>query len=139
MIQLVKDAGLSGTIEIDSAGTEAWHTGKGADPRSQETANKRGVHLPSRARQFKSGDFDKFHYVVAMDASNLQNLQALAPHHKPAEHLHMLREYHPANPGQFDVPDPYYGGASGFEDVYDLCEASCRELLKHIQKAHELA
>lgn len=138
MIELVRDAGQEASITIDSAGTESWHAGKGADSRSQAAANGRGVQLPSRSRQFKNTDFSKFDYVVAMDASNLSNLAALAPGSTPPANLSMLREFDPDNPGAFDVPDPYYGGPNGFETVYDLCEAACKGLLKHIQHEHGL-
>ena len=139
MIKLVREAGLETAITIDSAGTESWHAGKGADPRSQATANNRGVQLPSRSRQFQSSDFEKFDYVVAMDASNLSNLAAIAPGSKAPDTLSMLREFDPNNPGAFDVPDPYYGGPNGFETVYDLCESSCQGLLAQIRSEHGLS
>ena len=139
MLELVREAGLEGSIGVDSAGTESWHAGKGADPRSQAEANGRGISLPSRSRQFKASDFSKFDYVVAMDNSNFQNLLALAPNADAKNRLCLLREYHPANPGKLDVPDPYYGGPGGFADVFDLCDESCRRLLEVIVEKHELS
>ncbi len=139
MLELVREAGLEGSIVVDSAGTESWHAGKGADPRSQAEANRRGIQLPSKSRQFKSGDFTKFDYVLAMDNSNRQNLLAIAPSATAGEKIQLLREFHPENPGEHDVPDPYYGGPSGFADVFDLCDASCRELLQVIVKNHGLS
>jgi protein-tyrosine phosphatase len=138
MIELVRIQGLDDSISIDSAGTESWHAGKGADSRSQATANNRGVQLPSRSRQFKEADFSKFDYVIAMDASNLSNLAAIAPGSVAPKNLSMLREYDLTNPGTFDVPDPYYGGSNGFETVYDLCETACQGLLEHIRREHGL-
>ncbi len=138
MLELVREAELGDSIGVDSAGTESWHAGKGADPRSQAEANRRGIQLPSKSRQFKSGDFAKFDYVIAMDNSNYKNLLAIAPNAQAEEKLWLLREYHPENPGKLDVPDPYYGGPDGFADVFDLCDASCRELLKTIVKNHGL-
>ena len=139
MLDLVRKAGLENAIAIDSAGTAAWHTGKGADPRSQAEANERGIQLPSRARQFKAQDFSKFDYVVAMDHSNFDNLLKLDSEAATKTKLCLLREYHPDNPGKLDVPDPYYGGPDGFADVFDLCDASCRNLLNSIVESHGLS
>lgn len=135
MLHLVRDAGLADHFSIDSAGTSAYHVDEPPDPRSFATAKARGVHLPSRARQFVRVDFERFDYVLAMDQQNHVNLRRLTP--DPAAHakVHLLRRFDPRTPGGADVPDPYYGGADGFEQVFDICEAACRGLLRELQKS----
>ena len=133
--KLVRDEGLAERVEIDSAGTAAWHVGKSPDERAQEAARNRGVELGHlRGRQVTRGDFDYFDYVLAMDGENFANLAALAPdaqRHK----LHKFLEFAPARSEQ-DVPDPYYGGASGFDHVLDLVEDASRGLLEDIRANH---
>ena len=132
MQHLVNESGLADTIQVDSAGTAAYHVGERADKRSRETARNRGIALDSRARQFQSEDFERFDYVLAMDQSNLDNLELLAGVSEYGGHLGLLRAFDSVAPLRAEVPDPYYGGDSGFEDVLDLCEAACRGLLEHI-------
>ena len=129
---LVDKRELSDSIQLDSAGTGAWHVGNKADARSREVAQTRGLELTSRARQFKASDFEKFDYVLAMDRSNYENLSAMATSEQQNK-LHMFRSFDPATPHGPDVPDPYYGGPQGFEDVFDMCESACEGLLNHIQ------
>jgi protein-tyrosine phosphatase len=137
MIQLVRDAGLAERIAIDSAGTGAWHAGERADPRSRAEALRRGVDLPSVARQFTAGDFDAFDYVIAMDRRNARDLERLMGARAHTRKLHLLRSFD-ARASDPDVPDPYYGGDNGFADVFDICEAGCRGLLAHLRKEHGL-
>lgn len=139
MLKLVNDAGLSSRFEIDSAGTAAYHIGKRPDPRTLKTAKARGTPLPSIARAFSAADFACFDYVLAMDAENHKNLLARAASAADKHKVHLLRSFEP-NPaaGALDVPDPYYGGPEGFENVFDICEAACRGLLTHLRQAHSL-
>ena len=134
MIALVEDAKLSDAIANDSAGTAAFHVGEKADARSRQIATQRGVDLASRARMFRAEDFEDFDYVIAMDKSNQRNLLAIAPSDDAKAKITMLRDYDPKSPNGADVPDPYYGGPNGFDDVFDICDAGCRGLLQHIQK-----
>lgn len=135
---LVQDAGLSTSIEIDSAGMGAWHAGEPPDPRSVEAAADRGIQLDSEARTFRVEDFAYFDYLIAMDRENQDELYALAPDTDARERIAMLRYFDPgADPGA-EVPDPYYGGEGGFDTVLDLCEAACRGLLDHVRKRHVL-
>ena len=139
MRQLVARAGLADHIEVESAGTGGWHVGDPADPRSRATARKRGVELDGCARQFVAADFARLDFVVALDKKNLAALGTLAAGRR--EHLaklSLLRSYDAASPRDADVPDPYYGGERGFDQVFDLCEAACRGLLAHIRKTHGL-
>jgi protein-tyrosine phosphatase len=138
MQDLVAKANLDQTIELDSAGTGAYHAGEKADPRSRSTARARGLRLGSISRQFLASDFESFDYVLAMDRDNLLNLQSLAESPESLEKLFLFRSFDPESPEGADVPDPYYGGENGFDDVFDICEAACRGLLEHIREAHDL-
>jgi protein-tyrosine phosphatase len=138
MHALVAESGLAQRIVVDSAGTSAWHVGEAADPRSRQCALERGVELPSRARQFVTKDFGRFDYVLAMDSENHGELAALAPDAGARTRVHLLRSFDPASPHGADVPDPYYGGERGFDDVFEICEAACRGLLLRVIEDHSL-
>ncbi len=131
----VEDAGLSQVIEVDSAGTHAYHVGEPPDRRAQQTALRRGYDLSTqRARRAKAVDFERFDYVLAMDEDNYANLAVLAE----GEHggkLQLFMEYAEGYQEQ-EVPDPYYGGGSGFERVLDLVEAAAEGLLQDIRSRH---
>lgn len=134
----VKAAGLSEQIQIDSAGTGAWHVGNPADPRASEHAALRGYDMSAlRARQVSENDFAEFDYILAMDNSNLADLQALCPKDYQGQ-LQLMLDYLPQDfPNALaEVPDPYYGGDEGFELVLDLLEAACDNLLDDIKQRH---
>ena len=131
--KLVEEAGLQDRIEIDSSGTHAYHVGKAPDPRAQETARRRGLELGDlRARQVSQEDFERFDYILAMDEENQYSLSLICP----LEHQQKLRLFMEFAPewGVREVPDPYYGGATGFEQVFDMVEEACRGLLEHIRR-----
>ena len=134
MIHLVQQAGLQGEFFIDSAGTSAYHIGEPPDPRSLATAKARGVHLPSVARQFETGDFPRFDYMLAMDVDNQRTLQALAPDTQARDKVQLLRSFDPNSPKHAGVPDPYYGGSRGFHEVFEICHAACSGLLAHLTR-----
>lgn len=134
MIHLIRQRGLSDRIEVDSAGTGGYHIGDPADPRSAQAARRRGVDLPSRARQFERADFARFDYVLAMDNNNLEALKRLGGEKK----VHLLRDFDPKSAAGSSVPDPYYGGSDGFEIVLDQCFAACEGLLEHVVEQHAL-
>lgn len=136
MRALIKKAGLEGQIEVDSAGTAAWHVGKAPDVRSQHHASLRGLDLSDLcARQVQLEDFYQFDHVLAMDASNLADLQAMAPADGKAR-LQLLLDYRSqARQGPSEVPDPYYGGEQGFEEVLDLVQDACEGLLSHLRQS----
>ena len=131
MRRLVREAGLEREIEVESAGIGDWHAGEPPDRRASAAAQRRGVTLEGAARQVRPSDFDDFDLLLAMDRDNLRELRALAPDGAAAEKVKMLRAYDPGSAGapDLDVPDPYYGGAQGFETVLDQVEAACRGLL----------
>jgi protein-tyrosine phosphatase len=133
MRSLVRDAGLEGEIEIDSAGTGGWHVGEPPDPRATEAARRRGIVLEGRARQVRAEDFDRHDLLLVADRENFGHLRALAPDEDARRKVRLLREFDPASAGapDLDVPDPYYGGPDGFDRVLDLVEAACRGLLEH--------
>jgi protein-tyrosine phosphatase len=127
---LAEDLELGDRLRIDSAGTGSWHVGEPPDPRSREVASRNGVSLDGqRARTVTADDLHEFDLVVAMDRSNLAALQALADRHGGTARLVLLRDYDP-EPGDGEVPDPYYGGPGGFDRVFDMVRRSCSRLLE---------
>jgi len=134
MRHLVAQAGLADHIEIESAGTGDWHVGEPRDRRSREVGERRGIPLAGRARQFVPADFARFDHVLAMDGKNLAELQAMAPDEAALKKIRLLRSYDPSSAAGADVPDPYYGGADGFDHVFDVCQAACAGLLEEVRR-----
>jgi protein-tyrosine phosphatase len=125
MRHLLAERGLQHEVEVQSAGTGAWHAGSPPDARSSRAAAARGITLAGAARQVTRSDFEDFDLLVAMDRDNLADLRAIAP--PGTEHkLRLLLA-----DGR-DVPDPYYGGPHGFENVLDLVETACEQLLDEL-------
>jgi protein-tyrosine phosphatase len=133
MRHLVGEAGLTDRIHIDSAGTGDWHLGEAPDPRTQQTARRRGFHLDHRAQRFAAKDFARFDLILAMDGKNLRDLERMAPTPADRAKVRLLRSFDPKAPQGAEVPDPYYGGPNGFDEVFDVCEAACRGLLAHLK------
>ena len=133
--KLVAQHGLGEVIEIDSAGTHDYHIGKPPDERAQAVARKRGIDISGlRARMAESADMDRFDYVLAMDEDNLALLHSICPAGR--EHkLRLFLEFAP-HLDQVNVPDPYWGGASGFDRVLDMIEDAATGLLDDIQRRH---
>ena len=135
MRRLLRDARLEG-VEVESAGTGGWHAGEPPDERAAMAASRRGVTLEGAARQVTVADFRRFDLLIALDRANLRELLAIAPDDEGAEKVRLLREFDPASGGgDLDVPDPYYGGDRGFENVLDMVEAACRGLLDELRAA----
>lgn len=134
---LVRREGLEQRILIDSAGTHAYHVGEPPDLRAQQAAQRRGVDLSvQRARKVRAEDFFDFDYVLAMDRDNYEILRDLChPDHE--DRLRLFLEFAP-HLGERDVPDPYYGGAQGFERVLDLIEAASAGLLAEMRTRYRL-
>lgn len=134
---MVEKEGLSDRIEVDSAGTHAYHVAEPPDRRAQEAAMQRDVDLSMlRARRSTAEDFKEFDYVLAMDLENLVNLERICP--KGMEYkLRLFLDFAPGL-GLSEVPDPYYGGTAGFERVLDLVEEASRELINYLRKEHKL-
>lgn|SRR5690606_10968320 len=134
----VKEKGLSQHLASDSCGTSNYHIGKAPDHRSITCAQNRGILIDHQGRQISSRDFEDFDYLIVMDESNLTNVQNLmerSGHNHPR--LHLMREFQP-NAAHMEVPDPYYGEAEGFEEVYDILDESIDHLLAHIIQEHGL-
>jgi protein-tyrosine phosphatase len=129
--QRLQQAGLAECIEVDSAGTGDWHVGKAPDSRTQEAAKRRGYDLSSlRGRQVSVDDFARFDLILAMDIANLGDLQRLRPAQAKGELDLYLRRFGLA---EDEVPDPYYGGSEGFEQVLDLLEQASDALLAELK------
>lgn len=130
--RLVQDAGLAHAIEVDSAGTGAWHAGEPPDARSQQAAARRGIDLGAqRARPVRRDDFHVFDVILAMDRSHLRQLRKAAPPGATAR-IELLLDHAPEH-GR-DVPDPYYGAGDGFERVLDMIEAAGGHLLATLRE-----
>ena len=128
---LVDEAGLNDRIVVDSAGTIAYHVGDSPDPRSSKTALEHGIDLSSqRARQVNRDDYERQDYILAMDYDNLRDLQNQCPEHHQHK-LQLLLHYHP-DEYLDEVPDPYYGGARGFDEVFAMVETACKRLLNQV-------
>ncbi|WP_434634189.1 low molecular weight protein-tyrosine-phosphatase [Chromobacterium sp. CV08] len=122
-------AGLADRVRVDSAGTHGYHVGEAPDERSERAAARRGYDLaPLRARMVADADFTGFDLILAADAHNLADLRRRCPD-ELAGRLHLMLE--PLGEGR-EVPDPYYGGGQGFENVLDLLEAGCDGWLARI-------
>jgi len=130
---LVNQKKLEQKIIVTSAGTGGWHIGDLPDERMRRTAQSKGIQLESRARQFQSADFNRFNLILAMDHSNLARLEEIAPSNLSPEKLMLFRSFDPECNGNQDVPDPYYGGAKGFEEVYSMVKRTCPPLLDYIK------
>jgi len=127
-IHLAKEKGVSDQIEFDSCGTSHYHIGNQPDERTISNAASNGLKLDSKARQFGKRDFRDFDYILAMDAANLSNIQKLDQAVQFGDKLYLMRDFDPEKPGS-DVPDPYFGGDTGFQNVYDILNRSVNNFL----------
>lgn len=128
----VEDKGYPDQFHIDSAGTIAYHEGEPADARMREFATRRGYQLQSIARKVTPQDLTSFDLVVAMDTDNLIDLEAMVG--GPKHHIRLLGSFidgYKNNDDAPSVPDPYYGGAAGFEQVLDMIESACPLMMTH--------
>ncbi|MDR6977034.1 protein-tyrosine phosphatase [Streptomyces sp. 3330] len=125
----VDDAGLEELIEVESAGTGGWHEGEDADPRALSVLEEHGYVLDHTARRFEPSWFARLDLVIALDSGHLEALRLLAPTEEDAAKVRLLRSYDPAAADDLDVPDPYYGGLSGFEECLEMVEEASAGLL----------
>ena len=135
MAHLLEKEGLADRVTIDSAGTGAWHAGSAPDERATSAAATRGITLSGCSRQVRQSDFHDFDLLLCADGDNLRDVRALAPDKAARDKVRRLREFDPeaVRAGDLDIPDPYYGGARGFEDVLDLVERACEGLLDDLR------
>lgn len=130
---LLEKYGLEDEVQCDSAGTAAYHAGEPADYRMRQFGKKRGYNLTSISRPFNSLlDFDRFDFIIGMDRQNVHNLKACARNRNDLKKIYLMTDF--CVKSKYDsVPDPYYGGAAGFELVLDILEDACEGLLQHIR------
>ncbi len=131
MKKMVKDAGYEDRFYIDSAGIASYHKGELPDSRMSLCASLRGYKLDSRSRPVKTNDFYDFDLIIGMDDQNIDDLRRKAPDAESLNKIHRMTEY-AKNMSYDHVPDPYYGGAAGFELVIDILEDACKGLLESI-------
>ena len=129
--------GLGHAISCDSCGTSNYHIGEQPDPRTVANALENGLSLNHRARQFQGSDFNQFDYILAMDSSNLENAKMKMPGDGGKAKLHLIREFD-THQDSLDVPDPYYGGEKGFQNVFDILDRSCDVFLKEVMDQNQL-
>lgn len=135
--KVVSDADLDADILVDSAGTHAYHVNEPPDRRARAAAERRGFPLENiRARRVVVEDFERFDYVLAMDEDNLLILKESAPEHHRRK-IALFLDFADSSP-VLEVPDPYYGGSTGFERVLDLVESASRDLLETLIRDHKL-
>lgn len=133
MEQIVDEHDLSDRIVIESSGTHAYHVGEQPDKRAQATASSRGLAMSHlRAQKIAINDYDRFDWIVAMDDDNLTLIEYYAPDNHDANCCLLMNFSSNHYQGQNFVPDPYYGGDKGFDDVFDMVEDACRGFLKHV-------
>ena len=125
---------LSGDFVVDSAGTGGWHAGELPDKRSIAIAKSKGLDITNqKARQFKVSDFTTFDHIFVMDNSNYKDVLALAPNEEAKSKVKLiLNELFPNE--NVDVPDPYYGGQDGFENVFDMLDQACEEIARKLKR-----
>lgn len=128
----VHDAGLGHRFHIDSCGTSNYHIGDQPDPRTRKNAASNGLQLNHQARQLDTSDFSSFHYILAMDESNLDNIKRLDGWENH-ENIHLMRAFDPQGYNKA-VPDPYFGGDKGFQEVYEILDRSTFHFLEFLKK-----
>jgi protein-tyrosine phosphatase len=140
MRRMAEDAGLSGVVEIDSAGTSAEHLGAPPDRRATAEADRRGLDLRSqRARRTQPDDWERFDLLLVADEPVERALLRQAPPGADLSKVHRMTAFGPDAGVVDEVPDPYYGGEDGFELVYEVVERACGGLLDHVRAVHGLA
>jgi protein-tyrosine phosphatase len=129
-IHRATERGVIDRFRVDSAGTGGWHAGDRPDPRSIAVAEKHGVHLPGRARRLEgTADGSAFDLIIAMDRQNAADAVEMGV---PTERVRLMRSFDAKAEPEAEVPDPYYGGDRGFDDVYAMLVRACDGLLDHL-------
>lgn len=131
--QQVASSGKGDFYEIDSAGTGSWHLGESPDSRMRRVAAHHGLIYNHRARQIQPQDLDAFDILIAMDRQNREALFSLANHHDHHKKIYLLREFDPQGGKNASVPDPYYEGIDGFEEVYGIIDRSVKGLFEALE------
>lgn len=132
----IKERGIEDSFLVDSCGTAAYHIGELPDERSVANAKQNGVDYTHRARQFKAKDFVDFDVILPMDEPNRSDMMRIKPHEGKAA-VFKMRHFDLLNLDA-DVPDPYYGGPQGFQEVFDIVDRSCSELIDYLIETYDL-
>ncbi len=130
--KMVREQGLQNQISCDSCGTAAYHVGSQPDSRSVANAKENGLMLRHQARQFEGRDFEDFDHILVMDRSNYEDVRQFAETDHHLSKMSLMRKYD-LNDSDADVPDPYYSGGKGFQNVYDILYRSCQRLLEEVK------
>lgn len=138
MNHLIKQAGLSKTIICDSAGTGGYHIGAAPDRRMTAAAARRGITLQGQARQFEKADFEKFDLILAMDRDNYRDILSLNTTGKYQDKVRLMCDF-ATHHQEKEVPDPYYGGTEGFNQVIDLLLDACEGLQQYVVENYPVA
>ncbi|GAB3232226.1 low molecular weight phosphotyrosine protein phosphatase [Algoriphagus aestuariicola] len=134
----IQALGLSRKFKSDSAGTSDYHIGELPDERTIQCAQRKGLKINHRGRQVNRTDFRDFDYIIAMDESNLTNLESLKEKFNfPEKEVYLMRDFVTGWEGM-PVPDPYYGGEEGFDEIYHILDASIESFLRKIKEVHQL-
>lgn len=131
MNHLISKQGVQDQVECDSAGTLGYHAGENPDPRMQQAMRKRGIPVRGKARKVRKQDLKEFDLILAMDRDNLDELYRLDRDEEYRDKVKLFGQYCRKTPGA-EVPDPYYGGESGFEQVMDMLEDGCEQVLQEL-------
>lgn len=131
--RLAEERGKVEEYEVASAGIGAWHVGESPDPRMRRVAAAHGLYYDGRGKQVRASDLDEYDILIAMDSENAASLQRMARRPEQQQKIHLLREFDPQGGPRFSVPDPYYGGMDGFENVYQIVERSCLGLFEALE------
>ena len=132
-LNLIEQQGVLDKYIVDSAGTAGYHIGARPDERMLETAANHNVELPSFARKFEVTDFTNFDYIIAMDQQNLEDIESLRPSNNNGAQVFKMRDFDEDDKGG-NVPDPYYGGQSGFENVYQILKKCNLAFIAYLEK-----
>jgi len=132
-LHLINKKGIASKFEVDSAGTAGYHIGSMPDERMIDTAAGHKVSLPSLARQFVQVDFADFDFIIAMDESNVENIEKLRPQTNTRARVLKMRDFDELDKGG-NVPDPYFGGLQGFENVYEILLNCNTRFIDYLEK-----
>ena len=134
----IQQDGIHVHFEADSCGTGNYHIGSPPDPRTLANARKNGIPINHICRQLTAADLEYYDYVLAMDRSNLNNIRRLPGAEKYADKIALLRDFDPAAKG-LEVPDPYFGGDDGFQEVYEILDRSMQHFIEFVQGRHSVS
>lgn len=134
----VQKSNLLSSFKSDSAGTSDYHIGELPDERTILVGKKHNLEIKHRGRQVNRTDFRDFHYIIAMDENNVKNLNSMKVRYGfPEKEIHLMRDFVPGSEG-LPVPDPYYGGEEGFEEIYEILDEALDNFLAKVKETHQL-